>query len=335
MEFPQMPPYLLYQTWTRWVRNQNLKNLMKPFKTKALLLSLLAGSALLTAGTAKAANSYYAPGDLVLFFQQEGGSNTVYVNLGNTATVFRDATSNLTNIININAQLNAAFGNNWTSMGNIYAGLAGVWGASNTSTTLQDGDPHRTLYVSQSRSETGTAGVANSSGYTVNSNTGMTTGATQIFAMNNTFETNYDANAVVSATNVSTIDDYNPFSSPGIQGTAFGIFPGGIQQVSDSGVGSFGTIGSYANLEFALDLYRILGKTGVAGQTEGDLRTGSYEGSVVIDSAGNVSFIAAVPEPSTWLLFGLGSAWVLYGMRRRRATKSYLNCIFNFTHSNS
>lgn len=316
-----MPPYLLYQTWTRWVRNQNLENLMKPFKTKALLLSLLAGSALLTAGTAKAANSYYAPGDLVLFFQQENGSNTVYVNLGNTATVFRDASSNLTNIININAQLNEAFGENWTSMGNIYAGLAGVWGTNNSpaNNTLTNGDPNRTLYVSQSRSTPGTAGVENSPGYSGLSNTNMTTAAGQISAMNNTFENNYDAAAAVSPTNVSTIDDNNPITTPGIQEPAFTVFAGGIQQVSGSGVGSFGTIGTYENLEFALDLYRILAKTGISGQVEGDLRTGSYEGTVVVDSAGNVSFIAAVPEPSTWLLFGLGSAWVLYGMRRRRA----------------
>lgn len=293
---------------------------MKPFKTKALLLSLLAGSALLTAGTAKAANSYYAPGDLVLFFQQEGGSNTVYVNLGNTATVFRDATSDLTNIININDQLNAAFGNTWTQMGNIYAGLAGVWGTNETNRTLQNGDPHRTLYVSQSRNGVGTAGVANSSGYTVNTTTGMTNAASDIYAMNNTFETQYDARAVVSPTNVSTIDTNNPFAAPGIQGVAFRTFASGVQQVSDTGVGSFGTIGSYANLEFALDLYRILGRDDVTNQVGGPLKEGTYEGTVVIDSAGNVSFTAAVPEPSTWLLFGLGTAWVLYGMRRRRAT---------------
>ena len=296
------------------------RNLMKPFKTKALLLSLLAGSALLTAGTAKAANSYYAPGDLVLFFQQEGGSNTVYVNLGNTATVFRDATSNLTNIININAQLNAAFGNNWTSMGNIYAGLAGVWGTNEFSSTLQNGDPQRTLYVSQSRSGVGTAGTANSAGYTINSTSGMSTAASRINTMNNTFETNYDAVAVVSPANVSTIDNQNPFFSQGIQDTAFGSFAGGVQQASGIGVGSFGTIGSYANLEFALDLYRILARTDVANQVSGPQYKGTYEGSAVIDSAGNVSFIAAVPEPSTWLLFGLGTAWVLYGMRRRRTT---------------
>lgn len=294
--------------------------LMKLFKTRAFFLSLFAGSVLLTAGAAKAQNSYYAPGDLVLFFQQEGGANTVYVNLGNTATVFRDATANISNIVNINAQLNQAFGNNWTSMGNIYAGLAGVWGTSNTSVLLQDGDPHRTLYVSQSRDGAGTAGVANSAGYTVNTTGGMTTAAGQIAAANNPFETNYDARAVVSPTSISGIDDYNPFSSPGIQGTAFGSFAGGVQQVSSTGVGSFGTIGAYSNLEFGLDLYRILGRTGISGQVEGDLRQGSYEGTVVVDNAGNVSFVAAVPEPSTWLLFGLGSAWVLYGMRRRKAT---------------
>ena len=49
---------------------------------------LAAGLTVLPVG---AANTAYTPGDLVLYFQKEGGANTVYVSLGNTATVFRGA----------------------------------------------------------------------------------------------------------------------------------------------------------------------------------------------------------------------------------------------------
>lgn len=280
---------------------------------------LTAFSSLLAAFPAGAANSFYAPGDLVLFFQQEGGTNTVYANLGNAATLYRGTAAgaadgvNSINFLDLNTTLTSAFGAGWASDSSIYAGLAGVWGTSNSSLVLQDSDPHRTLYVSASRLDVGTVGEASSAGYTVNTTTGMTNGANGITQQNNAFETNYDSLITISPTSTSTIDDMNPIDT-GIQGTAMNIFGGGIQQ--QGAAGTFGTFGEAGSTEFALDLYRILGKTGVAGQVEGDLRTGSYEGTVTVGTNGMVSFVA-VPEPSSLALTGLALGSL--ALRRRRS----------------
>jgi len=284
-------------------------NIMKqPIKCHALLV---AASSLLAAYSASAANSYYTPGDLVLYFQQEGGSNTVYANLGNAATLYRGSAAGTAgdvaltqfNILNVGPTLTSAFGSGWAGDASIYAGLAGVWGTSQTINALQDGDPHRTLYVSAPRNGVGTMGSADSTAWdlTLAGNTAMTGGASAIQNQNNAFENGYNAQAAVAPTSVSLIDDQNPFLAPHVQDNAFNLFPGGVQQRgSASTVGSFGDAGT---AEFALDLYRILGKNTISGQVAGDLRIGSFEGTVTVATDGGVSFITtdltAIPEPAT------------------------------------
>ena len=241
---------------------------------------LFAGAvmAYLTAMPVQAQNANYAPGDLVLFFQKEGGTNTVYANLGNAATVFRGSAAgpgaaNQVNFLNINTELTAAFGAGWASDTSVYAGLAGVWGTSATNNTLQNGDPHRTLYVSSARIDAGTAGAANSVGWDLGlgGDTAMSSGATGILNQNNVLEVNYTAAVAVSPTSLSTIDQQNPFASPGIQGNAFNnTFAGGVQQAGTAS--SWGSLGAAGSVEFALDLYRILAKSTVAGQVAGDSR---------------------------------------------------------------
>src|ERR1035437_10340597 len=118
---------------------------------------LVASSSLLAAVSASAANTFYAPGDLVLFFQQAGGSNTVYADLGNAATQFRgatagaDSTTTRLNFLDLNTTLTSAFGAGWASDPTVYAGLGGVYSTNNTSSALVNGDPYRTLYVSAPR----------------------------------------------------------------------------------------------------------------------------------------------------------------------------------------
>ena len=308
---------------------------MIKIKSKLCAWVLAAGSLAISATAVQAQNNpNYAPGDLVLFFQEEGGSETVYANLGNTATTFRGAAAgvdvaNSFNFLNINSTLVSAFGAGWATNTSIYAGLAGVWGTSGTTSGHTNGDPHRTLYVSAARSALGTIGEANSSAPTVNGNTAMTTGASGMLGQNNILETTYLTAVAQSPTSTSGIDNANPFLSTGIQGPAFGTFDGGVQQRS---TGS--TIGSYdsaGNAVFALDLYRVLARaTGgagtsafVTGQVDGPLRSGSFEGTVVLNTAGDISFVtatAAVPEPSTYAFMGVAAVFVgFYYLRRRKA----------------
>ncbi len=267
---------------------------MRIHSTQSLFPIALALS--LTTGHVSAQNPNYSEGDLVLFFQQEGGSNTVYANLGNAATVFRGSAAgpgatNKINFININADLVSAFGAGWASNPAIHAGLAGVYSINNTNATaVVDGDPYRTLYISSGRTAVGTVGQAGSAGYLVNTNTGMSTGAKNIYSQNNILETTYMAAVTVSPTGISRIDDSSPFLQPGLQDTAFEVFAGGVQQAGASG--SFGSFGDAGTVEYALDLYRILARTGVAGQVAGNLREGSFEGTVTVNSGGMISFIS-------------------------------------------
>ena len=299
---------------------------MKPtLKYRALLV---AASSLLAAHAANAANSLYAAGDLMLTFQQVGGGNTVYVDLGNSATLYRgtaagaDVATNI-DFININSTLVSAFGSGWASDPSIYAGLAGVNSTSSTSSTLVNGDPPRTLYVSAPRADVGTLGQANSVTPTVASNTLMTTAASGIQTQNNVFGTlPSDTLQAVVTTDVSKIRTQQPittFQGNNYQGTAFGTFDGGIQQ--QGAAGSFGSFGTAGTVEFALDLYRILGKNTVPGQVAGDLRSGTYEGTITVSTGGGVSFssLTAVPEPASVMFTCLLTLGGLTMRNRRRA----------------
>ena len=128
---------------------------MKPSFIRRSLF--VACSSLLAAFTATAANTFYAPGDLVLYFQKEGSTNTIYANLGSAANLYRgsaagsaDGVNNI-NFLDLNTTLTSAFGAGWASDTTIYAGLAGVFSTNTTNNILTDLDPSRTLYVSRSR----------------------------------------------------------------------------------------------------------------------------------------------------------------------------------------
>ena len=297
-----------------------------------LAAMLVASGSLVAASTSNAAS--YAAGDLVLFFFQENGSETVYVNLGQAYTYrgaaagSQDATA-VTNILesrgstqsgaavtNLGTTLTTAFGDEWASMTNLYAGLAAVRSNStSTSAAAVNGDPSRTLYTS----------VANDlvdapAGRTVQTNNGMTTISGGIQSMNSLFTGSNDV--LQAAVGSSRIDDQNTFLSAGILGTAFGGFGGGVAQVGTAT--SLGSFGDVSNVEFALDLHRILATEGGAGTITGGLdsegnavpvRTSTYEGTITIDSSGVVGF-SAVPEPSSVTLLGLAAGALAF--RRRR-----------------
>lgn len=279
----------------------------------------VAAASVIAGATAQAQNTTYAPGDIVLFFQQFGGSNTVMVNVG-AATTFRDTAVNLINIANINAELSSGslgFGATWYDTSTLFWGAAGVFNNSTSTTTVTNGDPGRTLYASRKRAALGTEGAAQSSVWAVDSNGSMTTGANGIIQMANRMETISLTTTLVEGVASSNIDGQNLFNITGNPTISFGVLPsGGVQGNFDAG--SFGTFGG-VSAEAALDLYRILAVSPVGTVIDpGNVnRTGNYQGSFVIDQAGDVSFIVNnVPEPSSVMLLGMAS--LIGGCIRRR-----------------
>jgi len=257
-----------------------------------------------------AQNTNYTPGDLVLFFQSTGtiGNNQqVFASLGNTATVFRNATpgSSVT-ITNISSAMDTAYGSGWAGSTTLYGGAGGVW-SSSTGSSLQNGDPSRTTYTTLARSSIGTVGEADSGGFAIGTTGAMTAMATAISGQNNILETQASTRVAVISFNPAdaltpSIKNINP---PGGNGWNNNIVTPGVQQ---QGTGSsMGTFGSYSNVVFLWDLYRIQARNDVSGQYgQGEpIREGLYLGTIVLTASGDVGFVAA-SDPSvspydTWV----------------------------------
>jgi hypothetical protein len=271
--------------------------------------------------------------DLILFFQQFGGTQTVMVNLG-IARAYRDATANIMNIVNIGGTLSgtvgsggAGYGATWyddtrlasdgtTVLPLTYWGIAAVRSSTDSNGAAVNGDGHRTIYTSQSHLNSVPDGTAGSSMATIGTNGVMTSGSSAIIQMTNRMETTATGLIFVEAATASNVDNQNPFLGDNL-GTAFGTLgPGGV--MGGFGNTSYGTIGGVA-AEGALDLYRILGSSTAAGTVEnGGLRVPQYQGTFVIEQDGDVSYIAPVPEPSTFALLA-GSA--IFGLICRRRSQ--------------
>lgn len=287
------------------------------------MLALAVGASILTLGTANAQNLGYAPGDVVLYFQNPGGSTgsdqTVMVSLGNSATIFRDASANLLNMANIGMLLTTTFGADWYNQDTLYMGVAANQGTSSLTSSLVNGDPSRTIYMGQSRNGVGEVGSASSSGY----NLSDFSAAGNIASQNNVLEVNGTTSAEAFNTTISQVENQNPFVVPGQQGTAFGVFNGGVQY--QFGSGSFGSFGAAGSVEGVLDLYRLQARNNIAGQYGFGEPTGAgdYLGSISIDQNGNISYTtSAVPEPSTYALLALAGVAGVIAMRRRQAAVS-------------
>jgi hypothetical protein len=251
----------------------------------------------LTTARLHAQNPEFNTGDLVLYFQKLGDEDTIYVGLGNAALLYRgnepgpSIAQQKLNIVNINAQLAAAYGPDWATDTGIYCGLAAARSAS-TGTAIIDGDQTRTLYISAPRVSLGATGLPGSEPYDLTSSLPFTGSSGQIIGMNNILESRYTTQVAISPTSISQIDDQNPFLSPGIQDTAFKGFAGGVQQVGRTA--PFGNFGPAGQVEFALDLYRIVPRdeSETPGtEVPGTKNIGSFEGTVVVGTNGAVSFI--------------------------------------------
>ena len=284
-----------------------------------------------TLGTAQAQNPNYAPGDLVLFFQNPGGSlatgndKQFFARLGNTATFFRQAYTdqvNHINFLNIGTQLSSTFGSGWASSTTLYGGLGGVRSDS-TGPQIVDADPNRTVYTSQQRNGLGTEGSPNSDGYSLffAGDAGMTGMSGAIIQQNNIFETGA-VTAVASITNGVgvTIGDINP-----VGGNSWNNI------IEAPGVQKQGSVLSdtWASLHMATafmwDLYRIQAVNEIGGQFGLDepTREGLFLGTVLLSNAGDLSFVTApIPEPGTWVAIAAAAVLLGAGTYRRARRRS-------------
>ena len=293
-------------------------------KKFGLLALSIVGLSIAPAG---AVNPNFTAGDLVLYFEQFGGSQTLMLDLG-AAWTYRGVTTNRLNIANIGGTLTGSTGSGgmgltstWYDDPTVFWGIAGVLSTSTQTSSQTNGDPSRTLYISQPRdASVGTAGVVNSTGWGPFSNTSMTNGASGIFAQNSRLGSvpTVGTDRLVEGTGTSSVDNQNPFNIAGNPITAYSIFPGGV--MSSFSTGTYGALGGVA-AESALDFYRIVATNNPSGTVPGTLDTGDFQGSFVIDNTGSVSFIVApVPEPATVSLLATGAVFGL--VRRRRGQRA-------------
>jgi len=296
-------------------------------KKSALLTLACIGLAI---SPATAANLNYADGDLILYVQQFGGAMTAMFDLGPAYQFYRNATTNRINFINIGGTLTgttgsggAGYASNWYDDPNTFWGIAAANNAS-IATGQTNGDPNRTLYVSAVRNSVGTVGVSDSAQWGTISNTNMTIAATSIISMTGHLGSVPSGNTdrLVESGGTSAIPTTNPLIASGQAGSAFSnVFAGGVSRSFD--IGTFGTFtgfgpgGTNIVAESALDLERILASNTTSGQVGGTLRKGDFEGTFVVTSAGDVSFLVApVPEPCTVAI--LASSALVGLVRRRR-----------------
>ena len=281
-------------------------------KLTVVALAILAGA--MAVPCAQAQNTSFELGNLFLGFRATGGvGSSAYVsaNIGDSALTFRDATTNLINITNIGSQLTAQFGSTWYDRTDIFTGAgASFQNDEFGDPTVRNGDDFNTLYVTKRRTTLGTAGTAGSNAPSTIGDpltgAGQQQASNLLVAAGLAFEA--QSGAVVTIANSFSPSDFDDSNTTLTDASWGGVFAGGTSAAFGAGtVGTFGGI----NAEAILDLYRIDPSNGVS----------SFEGSIVIDNLGNVSFIvepAAIPEPAT-LAFGMLVGAV--GLMRRRRTQ--------------
>ena len=294
-------------------------------KTTTLLALLAAGA--VSFGTAQQSSAAFDRGDLLLSFQATGGegvTSTIVANLG-TGYSYRDATSNISNVINIGANLSSVFGNDWYERTDLFFNIIGNKAAgfnpSNQGGPVVNGDARNAIYVSRARTTSDPTNYTAWSGVA----SAMNNVGTQVGSYNTLVSSN------LSSANVATIqtsenNSIEDFTTPaGSLLVNFSNFAADFNQAFGSG-SLFDINGT--NYEGALTLQRINRVDGTTGALAGNYvepgiaaGTGSNEGFFAISSTGQVDYFTAVPEPSTYALIAL-TGILYFFVNKRRKTQS-------------
>lgn len=277
-------------------------------KYKHILTMIVMAGISAVSFSAKAATTYTA-GDLILGFRASGGTGSttnLLVNIGSSIGI-RDQNTTSMPLIDIGSALTSAYGAGWDTRSDLFWGVVGT--RTNQITDgdpLATGDPAQTLYVS--RANTGTIGTKTSSNLNTASSGVQQSAANNIAGLQSTFQnfTGTTTNSNLAAVLDTTVNTTNNWSTATALSTDF--------QIGSDIEGVLGT-------SKVLDLYRIL-QTATGANPTGTARTGQWQGTVSISSAGAVNFdpvVAAVPEPSRVMLLAGGFGSLL--LRRRRAVR--------------
>ena len=285
--------------------------------TKPLLASCVAIG--LTAVPALAAiDTTFNPNDVILGFRASAGngtSTTIMVNLG-SATTFRDASSNMLSIATIGSTLSSAYDSIWYDRTNLWAGFVSATNGQNSdnsggvSIANQTTDYNSTIYVSTRRTNSGTVGFASSTRPGGNDlpldAQGMGSSINTLGGTFSTISTSGVYNGSSSVTN-----SWNTYMT----GSNTADFNESYNVEAAFTAGNRGSFGAAGTVEQMWDFYRV------AQFPTGDPMSGvgTYEGTFTLNSSGDVSFIAAVPEPSTYALIALTGILYFFVNKRRKA----------------
>jgi hypothetical protein len=219
-----------------------------------------------------------AKGDLILGVQATGGTgatSNVFFNLG-PAHVLRDNPNPGGVLVNLDAELVAAFGDGWELRTDLYFGVfanrSNATPSGLGSVAPENGDPARTIYASKGVLTPGSA--APWTGYSTSSlGLAATAHSGQIEAIDDiTANGNGVATLTQGANPVQWNNGWSKWNPT--PGAAFSIFTGGIQA-------RFATLVAAAPVSQIkmLDVFRIPGDTGI----------GTYETTVYLTDSGDLS----------------------------------------------
>jgi hypothetical protein len=273
---------------------------MKPNKLTYAALALAITAIL---GTSAHAQATYNAGDLIIGFQQSGAGNSYEVDLGSVTQFINPSSSTLTFDLSV-SDLSSDF----TSWNSDSQGATSVqWGVIGGSNKSANGD----LSLSG-----GVTLPADTLFYTIPGSTAPTekSSASQQTYLNNIAVLDSQFNGVTT-----TAGSTSNLQAVNIASSATGSFAYENGTKDNFGLGgaintAILTSTSTGPISNALNLYELT-------PTNADVtQPTTLLGSFTLGSDGSLTFdAAAVPEPSTYALMGLSTAFLIWRLRRKNA----------------
>jgi hypothetical protein len=317
--------YVPSHPWGADCKKQKHKNMNKTRFNLGILAAALA-ALLLVSGSPTAKAAYTRNLDAVLFFEDINQSADVVMLGLPTLSGLRDATAGTYTILNSGGEsslasaLSTAYGATWATDGTVLAGVAGSRSASNVNDVFgATQDPYRTLYFSQARATTSSAGSQDSGDQSLPGNTTLGSAASGI----DTVEARLAGagTQLATFTNASSTGFFGQVPADG--GNSFNSQITSVAGLVSTSSFTFGAAGS--NVVLAMDMYRMKPSNSPVGELDPsvlDLNS-QFLGQVILKDTGEVGFVAAVPEPTTIGMLGLVAVGgAIAAVRRRKAAKA-------------